>query len=234
MISSHPRYTSDVSTDPDKIQWTQKRTWLNWSSSIILELYSSITSGWTSWKDDDLLYMTPSVLIGSIFNRRVLVPRNDPARFYSMHHDKDTLEAHRYRCKYFPDDPNKMYEATCNWIATGSKDEDAMGLSMGGRYYKRRLNGVEEGDLEDMGRETEDGVELESHSDVLAASLYLRMRSRIKGVGGKKNKENISDEKVARKKWRCGETFPQSLEKMKDGGLEKVVSWNGVEGVGIA
>jgi len=30
------------------------------------------------------------------------------------------------------------------------------------------------------------------------------------------------------------ETFPQSLEKMKDGGLEKVVSWNGVEGVGIA
>lgn len=29
---------------------------------------------------------------------------------------------------------------------------------------KRRLNGVEEGDLEDMGRETEDGVELESHS----------------------------------------------------------------------
>jgi len=85
MISSHPRYTSDVSTDPDKIQWTQKRTWLNWSSSIILELYLSITSGWTSWKDDDLLYMTPSVLIGSIFNRRVLVPRNDPARFYSMH-----------------------------------------------------------------------------------------------------------------------------------------------------
>ncbi|KAG2116927.1 hypothetical protein BD769DRAFT_1391005 [Suillus cothurnatus] len=202
MISSHPRYTSDVSTDPDKIRWTQKRTWLNWSSSIILELYSSIASGWTSWKDDDLLCMTPSVLIGSIFNRRVLVPRNDPARFHSMH------VCETYRCKYFPDDPNKMYEATCNWITTGSKDEDAMGLSIGGRYYKRRPDGMEEGDLEDMGRKTEDGVELESH----------RICTTLPNGGNGSFQE----------------TFPQSLEKMKDSGLEKVVSWNGVEGVGIA
>jgi len=31
------------------------------------------------------------------------------------------------------------------------------------KLLKRRPDGMEEGDLEDMGRKTEDGVELESH-----------------------------------------------------------------------